>query len=1696
MPAILERPYAGTWAPNQRKVTQWTPDALVYLNGDTSLSGCRTCHHRIDIQQFVTSVSVDAGVEPGASSASVTLAIPKSYGDSIFRDGNTLLRCGLEIHVYFRGYFPMTGLADPDADPRSATVSGVRLTDIPQYPYYPAFHGVVTQVSHENSGGYFSASLACSGMLHFWQYMQIAANGAFFGARPNNSGVRTNLRGHVFTGMSPFAIIYSLYRDTMGSAAGVGFALQSRTNMQAVSTASGDSLYSMALRYWEQRFAQGMYGLRMHGASGQLFSGSTQAYLARLGGTDARIISVVTGNDRRESNPLSSSAAAFNLIDRDGDGRINRGADLRFSTSSGGAPNRDFGVVVPQMQAFVNDVSQWGQVNLFETTYESKLDIATQVSNICGYEFYQDADGDLVFKPPLYNLDTSSSRVYRLEPEDIISISFSESEPEATYATVSGSPFQNMRGVVDEAEFGVRSTYYDYRLIAQFGWREGSLESNYYSNARSAFYAAVANLDRINQGMNAASVTIPLRPEIRQGFPVFIPHIDCFYYVQSVSHAFTFGGSCTTTLNLVARRRKFIPPGNSTGDSVGSIDLGSTNFAPRSLQYLDNSGVPRVLGFPNVVMALDPERINPLFFLFGLDAEESGVVDRGRAGAGNGLGSTASRTRSELLASNFAQVLVMNGILGVNPVGRDSRTTEIDDSGTDALIASLAEGGVSTPIAEVSSPTPISEGTAVREDIIAPASGWWIQTGPAHGIQISPEQLLTGLRALITERGTARRRITHINTAILRLQNRIQRTGDTEDGRATAQRLADKITVLRTEASTLNEFLAGSVATPGADAEPSELVNFLIGEVRRLDPPTAGRDMSVDATGSLNNSATILDLLNDRKASLGLNTPGYYRYYSSAHPVPAQQGYVELGSNSAAPADPRTTAVDDSGFDSVISEVSSGAASESSFSTVGVEPLTGEDISAESNFEVNLSEEQLRDYVKLVNKSPVNGLNVRTFNSQDPVPTSTDQIFAITFEQRTASRFGSTTTFVVHDGRTLDDVADALRACLTGTSALGTLLGTRFATALAATATGLGDVSITGGALVERAMAAVGGISGLTAGTGDDRAPITSFDIAGGTPNNTALLNGAGVTDVVLSTLGSTDTATARAENILTGKGQNLVHQVSGANQAAVENAIRILGRSTLVSDTASSTATVASPTASESDTSLASRADIPPTVMRSIRAIESSSSSSAVRFERHLFARLTGVTIDGTGTSRATFDQVLATYPQYREELIRSTSWGSYQVLGHALLETHPSDPIESFDRDPNGVSDDVLVRFFNTSPPARRAANAVGTDPSEANIAELARVYNGDARDDDGSLTLWGDRFTAALSSGAGARTGGTTRRRGGRGGRVVGGSNSAALSGALGQWLSDMHRLFGGSFPEGGSLPFHFRTDTGVVREPLNTFSPVFPVSDAVGYEHYGTYQYGRGLSIEPGGNYETLMGTDPFQYVDPDLAYAFANAVRREGAPTGADGSPVLGRDAWAALRAIASDEEFAHSPGADIAIRVFREDNPDSDQTESTAMIASGLANYVMSSRDAITHLPVSNVAFRLADLNPNITGEDTCVCRGAEADLLIAAYMSGSSATTFVSVENAPDQASRWVSQQMVLAADSWTLSQNALRGAALTTLGRRSVFDSVQGILGIASQLTAPVDQLGSDLSGVTDPTSQNLRRLNEISGRIDRTF
>lgn len=784
--SIGDRPYIGTYALNNRGLVRHVPDCLVYINGSLDISGCSGCGGRIDLQQFISATSVDAGVETGGASASVTLHIPRSEGASFFRDGQFILKPGLEINIYYRGYFPVSGIL---ADKPPSETGGVDVSNSVMYPYYHVFHGVVTNTSYEYSGGEHTASLTCADMLHFWNYQVMSTSGSLFGARPSNSGLKFTLTGNSFREMTPYSIVYTLYREVMGAAGGVEFTMSQTTN-QAAKGGSGDDLWSLAILYWEQRFSSNFNSLRMYGTDGSLYNAFQQAFVGQLSSEQVR-------NLAKEFAEPSNKEKAWTAFD--GDAKVARllGYDVAGTYMSGksekDAKKGGAGINVAQMQAYITDISTFGQVNLWESTYETKMNVVQQVSQVTGFEFFQDVDGDFVFKPPFYNLDTSSNRVFVIKDIDLISITFTEAEPEVTALSVKSSYYSNMTGIgVEGTPFGVGASYIDYRLVAQFGFRQNTFEAAYLTDSKALFYACVSRMDLFNLNMHTASCQIPLRPELRPGFPVYLEPFDCFYYLKSFSHTFSFGGQCTTNLTLAGRRAKFYAPGVAPLDgakpTVDNIFLSDPWLPPTPLETQGNDQVPRLQGFPNVVLAIDNELLNPNYFSVGLSLTELST-----------------------------------------------------EAGMQALIRKAKDLGV----------LQVDEEAAGEKG----RRGQWLegpfllQSGRSAAIKIpSATDLLAQAASYQTSYQA----------------NRPKLDPKTEDG-------GYNTTILDTE-------LAKETASD---------VQAIIDAIQA---------MSKTGIEDGDQTANYLTMLNDTKASFnpGAATPGYYRYYSSSHPDPEQQGMKEM----------------------------------------------------------------------------------------------------------------------------------------------------------------------------------------------------------------------------------------------------------------------------------------------------------------------------------------------------------------------------------------------------------------------------------------------------------------------------------------------------------------------------------------------------------------------------------------------------------------------------------------------------------------------------------------------------------------------------------------------------------------------------------------------------------------------------------
>ena len=197
---------------------------------------------------------------------------------------------------------------------------------------------------------------------------------------------------------------------------------------------------------------------------------------------------------------------------------------------------------------------------------KSLLEIANELKEAVHYEFFMDVNGELVFKMPFYNLDVRNNVSSVLKDLDIINWNFIQSESEViTRVDVTGQ----LCSVSNYSEI-TNGVSRDPWLAVQFGERMIQRSMPWLHTDKQCNFWGKAELVRQNALIRQGSVTILGRPELRLGYPVFIPSRDAFYYIKGIENRFSFGGSFTTTLTLSAERTKTVNK-NSIFRNVGEI---------------------------------------------------------------------------------------------------------------------------------------------------------------------------------------------------------------------------------------------------------------------------------------------------------------------------------------------------------------------------------------------------------------------------------------------------------------------------------------------------------------------------------------------------------------------------------------------------------------------------------------------------------------------------------------------------------------------------------------------------------------------------------------------------------------------------------------------------------------------------------------------------------------------------------------------------------------------------------------------------------------------------------------------------------------------------------------------------------------------------------------------------------------------
>lgn len=551
--------YKGTYQPNRKPVISTAPDCLVFINGETSLPSGANPNRRVPVQPLITAVNVNVGVNSVPGSASINMHIPNHYLDDLYIGDQLTLTTMMEVQVYAKGHFTVGGA------PR----------------YYPLFWGVITSLDEGYAAGEQTVSLSCADILYWWQVSQININPSYLATQVDQTQ-QLALRGHTFTGMNAFDIIYSLSRYVYGDSMNVRN--QAVDNRQFRSEPISGAERKRMMAYWTLKWGRITQNLKMFGPSGQVLQGG-------------QLAGVLTGENRD-----------FFLRQRAGSSKRTKLKDFE--------PFKQDFFDPASISPFTQSLSQLGSIEIENSEFETKLNLALQAKEAIGYEFYMDVTGEIIFKPPFYNMDVRPNfPVSWIRDVDVINWNFAENPPEATYIEATGRYTQNVELALNSL-VQTKATYVDYRLVQKFGWRPGSFSSEFIGSEenggpKALFYHLVDVLDRQNARVNAGTVVIPFRPELRLGYPVYLEGKDAYYYIEGISHSFSYGSRCTTTLTLMARRNKFRGAferwrQEQAEPKPGDIALPGDFTRDISARPRDVQGRP--LGDRNVIMTYIPEQ--------------------------------------------------------------------------------------------------------------------------------------------------------------------------------------------------------------------------------------------------------------------------------------------------------------------------------------------------------------------------------------------------------------------------------------------------------------------------------------------------------------------------------------------------------------------------------------------------------------------------------------------------------------------------------------------------------------------------------------------------------------------------------------------------------------------------------------------------------------------------------------------------------------------------------------------------------------------------------------------------------------------------------------------------------------------------------------------------------------------------------
>lgn len=579
----------------QKVVKRFAPDAFILIMEQNYIQRADN-NQQVYFNDDIENITINGSVDAPVASASFTINVPRKDRPKYFINpnpsappgaGKPIFELMMEVRIFVKGKFNVI-----NAD---GTVSTP--------PPYQQFWGMITGVSDEYGGGSHKITVQCKDMLYWLQTQKMALRPSILTAQ--STGAHVQPYSAVFANMSPKNII-ALVVDfafggqrqgasklisavslevTLNSAQSfIGFNYNNAFSPNKLNVIAPSDFVSnqhnIFSNYWIQKFGLDVndfpnglvddddnpiafLALKIYGFNGVIDPTSQPSALnsnnPATANANPQNTPATVNTNQNVSSPKQEALVGTKF------GNMTAQSAVNASTVSG--PVTTATNSSSYYDKIINHAAPFGQlanIDTMHTEYQSFLDVCITCRDYIGYEFYMSLEGDIVFKPPFYNLDVKTYRPFVIKDTDIISYTFSEGDDVITSYSVQGNMSQTVQTTGD---IQARGTAFDAKLAQQFGIRAQTSDSQMSASVgtrQATFLALLAQneMDRHNARRFSGSITLVGTPEIKLGYPVYIEPFDTYAYVVDVSHSFNFGSSFQTTITLTAFRRMSVAGAN------------------------------------------------------------------------------------------------------------------------------------------------------------------------------------------------------------------------------------------------------------------------------------------------------------------------------------------------------------------------------------------------------------------------------------------------------------------------------------------------------------------------------------------------------------------------------------------------------------------------------------------------------------------------------------------------------------------------------------------------------------------------------------------------------------------------------------------------------------------------------------------------------------------------------------------------------------------------------------------------------------------------------------------------------------------------------------------------------------------------------------------------------------------------------